>query len=428
MKTYPVTTFGAVGDGTTKNTEAIQKAIDTCAAEGGGSVVLENGVFMSGSLTLHSNVNLHIEQNAVLLGSPDVADYPEKENLRHVNSEFLPRWRNASFIFAEKCHHVSITGRGTIDCNGKHFTVPSDENAIWKYQRIEAPTPPRVVFFTGCEDVVIEDVSMVNQPAGWSYWIHDCDNVRISKITIHAEVDYPNNDGIHINASRRVTVSDCDITCGDDCIVLRANNASLKENKVCEQVTVTNCNLTSYSAAVRIGWVQDGTIRNCTLSNLTMYDCSVGVSIFVPELQRSPRQTSFSAKIDTSTSDVGREATVVENISFQNIVMDKQCSFPVYIDICDNENIMFGALRGIRFAGMTVRGPELPYIKARKSCPAEDISFSDCRFAITDGSEFETRRRHGWTGLTDEEPYRPMTMQNVKRLSFHNTTFSHIEH
>ena len=95
---------------------------------------------------------------------------------------------------------------------------------------------------------------MVNQPAGWSYWIHDCDYVAFDRVKIFAEVEYPNNDGIHINSSRNVTISNCDITCGDDSIIVRANNASLAENKVCEKVCVTNCNLTSYSGGIRIGW------------------------------------------------------------------------------------------------------------------------------------------------------------------------------
>ena len=109
---------------------------------------------------------------------------------------------------------------------------------------------------------------MQNQPSGWSYWIHDCDYVSFNKCKIIANVQYPNNDGIHINSSRNVTVSNCDISCGDDCIIVRANNLSLAENKVCEKVTVTNCNLTSYANGIRIGWMGDGVIRNCSFSNI----------------------------------------------------------------------------------------------------------------------------------------------------------------
>ena len=250
---FDIRNYGAIGDGKTLNTAAIQRAIDDCASKNGGTVLLEDGIYLTGSIVLRSNIKFQIEQNAVLLGSPDCADYPEKENLRHVISENLPRERNAALIFAEECENVSITGMGKIDCNGTHFVREKQgEWTGWQFERIDAPTPPRVVFFAGCRNIAISDITMVNQPSGWSYWIHDCEYVSFDRCKILAEVRYPNNDGIHINSSRNVTVSNCDIVTGDDCLVVRANNRSLKENKVCEKVTVTNCNLTSYSGGIRI--------------------------------------------------------------------------------------------------------------------------------------------------------------------------------
>ena len=165
---YDVRNYGAVGDGKTLNTAAIQKAIDDCASKNGGTVLLEDGTYMTGSIVLRSNVNLHIEQNAVLLGSPNCGDYPEKQNLKHVISENLPRTRNAAMIFAEECENISITGMGKIDCNGTSFVKEKQgEWTGWQFGRIDAPTPPRVVFFTGCRNIKIEDITMLNQPSGW---------------------------------------------------------------------------------------------------------------------------------------------------------------------------------------------------------------------------------------------------------------------
>ena len=203
------------------------------------------------TIEMKDHVNLHLESNATLLGSEKWQDYPEHYDAKHVNVPMLPRWRSGCLIFADECEHISITGTGTIDCNGKHFVTKREgEFTGWAYVRKSEPTPPRAVFLTGCRDVRIEDVKMINQPSGWSYWIHDCDYVHMTRLDILADVNYPNNDGIHINASRHVTVSDCNITCGDDCIVLRANNVSLAENKVCEKVTVTNCTLTSRCSGI----------------------------------------------------------------------------------------------------------------------------------------------------------------------------------
>ena len=134
-------------------------------------------------------------------------------------------------------------------------------------------------------------------------------------------MQYPNNDGIHINSSKNVFVSNCNIVCGDDCIVIRANNYSLPENKVCDRVTVTNCTLTSYSGCIRIGWLCDGTIRNCTFSNLVMTDASCGVSVLIPDF------------CDPRIPDQGRESPFIENLNFSDIVMDGVYGNPIYVEI-----------------------------------------------------------------------------------------------
>ena len=364
---YDVRNYGAVGDGKTLNTAAIQKAIDDCASKNGGTVLLEDGTYMTGSIVLRSNVNLHIEQNAVLLGSPNCGDYPEKQNLKHVISENLPRTRNASMIFAEECENISITGMGKIDCNGTRFVREKQgEWTGWRFERIDAPTPPRVVFFAGCRNIKIEDITMLNQPSGWSYWIHDCDYVVFDKCKILAEVRYPNNDGIHINSSRNVTVSNCDIVTGDDCIVVRANNRSLAENKVCEKVTVTNCNLTSYSGGIRIGWISDGVIKNCTFSNLVMTDTVIGISIVLPDFSKVP--------------DRGREDTLIENLLFNNIVMDKIYGRPIKIYIGQTDGTRCEAIRNIYFSKVVASGLEFPYLCGRKDNKIRNIYFNDCRF------------------------------------------------
>ena len=406
---YDVRNYGAVGDGKTLNTAAIQKAIDDCGSKNGGTVLLEDGTYMTGSIVLRSNVNLHIEQNAVLLGSPNCGDYPEKQNLKHVISENLPRTRNASMIFAEECENISITGMGKIDCNGTRFVREKQgEWTGWRFERIDAPTPPRVVFFAGCRNIKIEDITMLNQPSGWSYWIHDCDYVVFDKCKILAEVRYPNNDGIHINSSRNVTVSNCDIVTGDDCIVVRANNRSLAENKVCEKVTVTNCNLTSYSGGIRIGWISDGVIKNCTFSNLVMTDTVIGISIVLPDFSKVP--------------DRGREDTLIENLLFNNIVMDKIYGRPIKIYIGQTDGTRCEAIRNIYFSKVVASGLEFPYLCGRKDNKIRNIYFNDCRFECLSDEELPNFRQHGAADW--DRSHGVPIFDNIENIVFNNTNFS----
>ncbi len=417
MVEYLIQNFGAIGDGVALNTEAIQKAIDEAGKAGGGRVVVSGGTFKTGSLQLRSFVELHIAADGVLLGSERCEDYPEYPDAKHVEVPLLPRWRSSCLVFADECYGIAITGAGVIDCNGEHFVRKLDEaHWGWAYARINAPTPPRAVFLTGCRHVRLQDVTMINQPAGWSYWIHDCDYVRMNGLNIIANVEYPNNDGIHINSSRHVTVSDCNITCGDDCLVLRANNASLKQNKVCEHVTITNCNLTSYSAGVRIGWTNDGVIRNCTLSNLVMIDSSTGISIYIPAYRRKSEQDLNNS----GGSDVGREATVIENISFSNILMDKQAGYPIHIHMDREEWLEIGAIHDLYFTNIHARGPELPCFEGRPDCMIENVHLNNCTFEQTDGSEFENRVSHGPINV-DSSAAHPMVVRYIRGLQLNNT-------
>ena len=384
---FNIKDFGAVADGKTLNTAAIQKAIDACFANGGGQVLVEGGVYMFGTIVLHSNIELHIDATATLLGSPRCEDYPERDNVRHVDTKKLPRWRNACYIYAEESENISITGMGKIDCNGKSFVEPRENPTHWLFKRIDAPTPPRVVFFAGCKNVRIEDITMENLPSGWGFWIHDCDYVSFDKVKIFAEVEYENNDGIHINSSRNVTVSNCDITCGDDCLVIRANNASLPENKVCEKVTVTNCNLTSYSGGIRVGWRQCGTIRNCSFSNIVMTDTTVGVDINIPHFTFDPTKMY--------TIDCGREATLIENISFDNIIMDNVYAEPVKIIVNDNPETKVEAVRNLYFSNIHAKGPRGIRLKGRAENHLDNIRFSNCTFEVTDYSAFVREEFHG---------------------------------
>ena len=410
MREFHIKNYGAVGDGKTLNTDAIQNAIDACAEQGGGRVIIGEGIYLSGSISLRSNVDLHIEADGCLLGSADCNDFPEKSDIAHVNSYNLPRHRNASFIFAERCKNISVTGMGIIDCNGEVFVEKKGEDWTgWEYQRIGANTPPRVVFFTGCRNVRIENITMQNQPSGWSYWIHDCDFVSFDKCKILANIQYPNNDGIHINSSRDVTISNCHINCGDDCIIVRANNLSLPENKVCERVTVTNCNLTSYANGIRIGWMGDGVIRNCTFSNIVMTDTVTGIGITLP-------------RFNTENPDHGREESVIEHLNFNNIVMDDIYAHPIRIMLSPSEHSRCKAVQNLFFSQIRARGLEFPFICGNEDYVIKNIYFNDCSFEKVEESVLPDYQKHGPAAC--ERVINAPIVTMAENVVFNQTTFT----
>ena len=364
--------FGAVADGATKDTAALQAAIDAAGAAGGGRVVLDGGTFLSGAIQLRSGVELHIAEGARLLASPDIADFPDWP-ARHVTPANCPRSRSASVIFADECENIAITGGGVIDGNGAAHVRPGDGDPApcgWTFVRIlpMEKSLPRVVFLAGCRDVRIEDVTLANGPAGWGYWIHDCDRVECRRLVIRSDVHYPNNDGIHVNCSRDVEIADCDIECGDDAIVARANSRSLRANKPCERVRAHDCRIRSWCGGIRIAWVNDGAIRDCTFSRLAMRDTCDGIRIVMPHMPKHP--------------DYGREATLVERLLFEDITMEGLHAYPIDAWIDPDPQTRVEAVRDIVFRRITAESNLPPRFVGRPDAPFVNVLFEDCSFRL----------------------------------------------
>ncbi len=285
-----------------KTGAAIQSAVDEAYAAGGGRVELEPGEYLSGSIWLKSNVELHLHAGAKIQGfpKPDMyGDFPADEQ------PVAPEGGRKFFIGAMHGKNISITGNGEINGNGPAFydtDVPPGEF----FKKPDHPRTRMIQFFD-CENVTVEGVSLVDSP-GWTCWFAECRDVNISRIRITGNQQMINNDGIDIDSCQRVTVSDSFFKTGDDCLVLRAIRRDRNIPAICEKVVVNNCVLDSPCQGVRLGCPSDDTIRNCIFSNIVFRGAGSAVLSQHPYCYLRKECTGYLDMSDISFSNCDFEA------------------------------------------------------------------------------------------------------------------------
>ncbi len=247
---FNVRDFGAVGDGHTKATASIQAAIDSCALDG-GQVNVPAGTYLTGSLYLKSGVTLYLSAGALLLASTDISDYK-----RYKGSilSYTDAWLRTSLIFAEKEKRIAISGEGTIDGQGAAFAVETRKKPD-RYQN-----RPYVIRFIEYRDVVVEGITMQNS-AMWMQHYMGCERLRVRGIHVYNHCN-KNNDMIDIDGCKDVIISDCFGDTDDDALTLKSTFARPTEN-----VTISNCVLSSHCNAIKMGTESHGGFRNIVISN-----------------------------------------------------------------------------------------------------------------------------------------------------------------
>jgi polygalacturonase len=271
---FNVSNYGAVGDGKTVNTKAIQAALDACGKAGGGTVVVPAGCFVTGTIWLRSHVELHLSQGAVLKASPDLADY---NKLDAYAQNFMAReeeWNGGHLILGIEIEDVSLTGPGTIDGNGKVFYAEPKpyHHSSWRdglalSKDKENLRPGQLIVFCESRNIRVRDLT-IRDATCWCVFLHGCEDVLVRGLKVNNASTAANTDGIDVDCCRNVTISDCIIDTGDDAITLRGDNAPLKDKtRVCENIVVNNCVVASSSSVFRIG-VGNGVIRNAVFSNI----------------------------------------------------------------------------------------------------------------------------------------------------------------
>ena len=263
---FNIKDFGAIGDGKTLNTKAIQKALDA-ASQSEATLLVPKGIYLTGSIFIKSNTNLELSAGAVLLGSSKIEDYTK---LTWGHHEDRTPWH---LVVADKAKNIRISGLGSIDGAGHNFWE-KDRKHEWAFYREIEIRPSPMVEITNCENVVIENITLRN-PAGWCLHPFNSRNVKITGITIDNNLFGPNSDGIDIGGCQDVLISNCNIKSGDDAIALKTT----EDSGPCERITVTNCILETNCVAVRVGFESRQDIRDVTISNLIVKNCSRIVDI-----------------------------------------------------------------------------------------------------------------------------------------------------
>ncbi len=268
---YNIVDYGAVADSSTDNAHALQMAIDLCSASGGGTVVIPAGeTFMTGPFHLASYVDLHLEANSCLLANPDDSVYTE--------SAFGDnRGEGMMWISGRDLKNVSITGMGTLDCNGVAFMGAELEDS-YELKPITTVDPrPHLLTLVHVERLVIRDVTFRNS-AYWTVHLAGCEDVVIDGVSILNNIKIRNGDGIDIDHSRHVRIANCYIESGDDSICLK-NRREYAQYGSCEDIVVTNCSMQSRSCALKIGSENMDEIKDVLVDNCTIRNSNRGIGI-----------------------------------------------------------------------------------------------------------------------------------------------------
>jgi polygalacturonase len=410
-----ITDNGAVGDGTTVNTKAIQDTIDKCAAaKGGGVVVVPKGTFRSGSIFLKQGVNLLVEKDGVLKGTTNPDDYPQIKSRWEGTEEMY----TASLVNAEGVTGLEISGEGTIDGAGDEWmaksgfrrAVPQGPGAAPVAAGTPPPTQapgaaglppnpanlvnglpamrhgrPRLIGIQNSKDVRIGGLYLHNQ-AIWCLFVLYSQNVEIDGVTIAAEHNIPSSDGIDIDSSKHVHINHVYVEDGDDCISIKSGKDAdgLRVNRPAEDILIENSHFAYGQGGVAMGSETSGGIRNVTTLNC-LFDSGNWAPI------RFKSQPSRGG--------------VVENITYKDIVLHgTRQAFEMNMEwrmvgprLPDSNPLP--VMRNIRIINVTGDVMSVGAIHGLPGSPIQGVTFENCRITAQRGFRLDHARSVDLKGL-----------------------------
>ncbi|WP_297073459.1 glycoside hydrolase family 28 protein [uncultured Duncaniella sp.] len=376
-KDYPIFKYGKKSN--TEGylyTELINKVIDRCSREGGGRVIIPAGTWLTGPITLKSNVNLHLEEGATLLFTPDLKEYP----IVRTRWEGVDCYNYQPMVYAYQQQNIAITGKGTLDGGGKfenwwrmcgapHFgwkegivsqkigrplLLEWNEKGVPVEQRILGDgygMRVQLVNPMECKDVLIEGVTMLRSP----FWvIHPalCDNVIVRNV--HVQNEGPNGDGCDPDACKNVLIEGCYFDTGDDCIAIKSGrNRDGRDGRPSENIIVRNCRMKNGHGGVVVGSEISGGYRNLFVENCQMdsplldrviriktNNCRGGIieNIYVRNVEVGQcKEAVLKINLIYDPKEICNRgyAPIVRNVYLDNVNC-KKSQYGVYIDAYDD--------------------------------------------------------------------------------------------
>ncbi|MEH0152603.1 glycosyl hydrolase family 28 protein [Limibacter armeniacum] len=367
--------YGAVGDGKTDNTQAVQRAIEA-ASNQKKTLIFPAGTFMTGMIHLKSNLTIELQNGAVWQAMPDLKLFPEIKSNADLSQSGGYTMSRRAFIFGDEIENVVLRGDGTIYPSGDHHQA---------FPMLEAngSKRPYGIYFRKSNNIKVEGLTL-KQSAFWMLRTYLCDNVRLHGLEIfnHANT---NNDGIDIVDCHRVHISDCTVDASDDAISLKS-----EAPKGCEDVTIANCIVSSTASYIKLGTGSFGSFRRIAVSNCVL---------------RTTRSEEVVHGLGyrngiTGLSVISVDGAKVENISFDNIVMDGMMT-PIFVRLGNRHRVTHeeykdvpitpGIIRNIRYADITATncGPVPISITGYPEHYVENISISQSTFGFAQAGSLQ---------------------------------------
>lgn len=402
---YPITGGGALGDGKTSNTKAIQNLIDKTAREGGGTLVVPDGTFLTGALFFKQGVSLSIEKGGVLKGSVNPDDYPQVQT-RWEGTE--REWTSALLNFTGMTD-VELTGEGTVDGSGDEWLArgggrgqapraPQEGAAAPPRPRVGRP---RMICFQNCKRVRIANLKL-RQQAVWCLHILYSEDVTVDGVNITADHNIPSSDGIDIDSSRRVRVNNVDIDVNDDCISIKSGKDAdgLRVNRPAEDIVIENSRFHYGHGGVAMGSETSGGIRNVLVRN-----CVSDAGNWAP------------IRFKTQPSRSG----VVENITYRDMQLkDTKQAFEFNMEwrmvppIAPPAKVL-PVVRNVTIRNITGTVNSVGLMHGLVDSPIENVKFENCKITAQKGFVMENARKVDLSGLTvDVKEGEPITRRNVQ--------------